>query len=158
MQKQQGITTVEFAIIATLAMLVMLSVLELGRLLFVMNSLGEATRRGARMAVVCPIDDPAIARTAVFSTSGGGDGSPVLHDFSTSNIQLDYLGAGGQVVDATDPTNFTQIRYVRVGVVNFQHTMLIFAPFNASFMMPPFESTLPRESLGVPRSGAITPC
>lgn len=157
-RKQQGLTTVEFSIISTIAMLVMLSVLELGRLMFVMNALNEATRRGARMAAVCPIDDPAIARTAVFSTSGGGDDSPFVNGLSTSNIQLDYLNIAGAPIDATDPNNFILIRFVRVGITNFQHNMIIFAPFDASFTMPDFASTLPRESLGVPRVGPITPC
>jgi len=157
-RQQKGITTVEFAIIATMAMLVMLSVLEMGRLLFVLNTLGEATRRGARVAAVCPINDPAVAQVAVFNTSGGGDSSPILHNFSTSNIQLEYLDVAGTPIDATDPTNFTLIRFVRVGIANFQHNMLIFAPFDASFALPASASTLPRESLGVPRTGPITPC
>jgi hypothetical protein len=44
-----------------------------------------------------------------------------------------------------------------VRVVNFEHVLLI--PFaNVTFTMPEFSTRLPRESLGVPRSGEITPC
>jgi hypothetical protein len=58
-----------------------------------------------------------------------------------------------------DPVaNFNMIRYVQVRVVGFQQQLLI--PFaSASFTMPEFVTTLPRESLGVPRSGvAPIPC
>jgi len=152
--KQGGTTTVEFAIVGSLVILTLLTVLEFSRALFVMNALGEATRRGARMAAVCPINDPAVARTTVFST-GGGD-SPIIANLNTGNVVLEYLDAGGNVL--LDPVgNFIQIRYVRVRIANFQHRFLL--PFyDVQFTTPGFASVLPRESLGVPREGAITPC
>ena len=48
---------------------------------------------------------------------------------------------------------FTQIRFARVRITNFQHSLLI--PLAIStFTLPGFPSTLPRESLGIPREGA----
>lgn len=155
--KQEGTTTVEFAIVGLLAIVVLLAVIEFSRLLFVINTMGEATRRGARMAAVCPINDPAIAQTAVFNQSGGAD-SPIIRDLSTANVQLEYLDQGGnQVGNPTDPAGFLNIRYVRVSIVNFQHQLVLPLPLGP-ISLPELPSTLPRESLGVPRRGVIQPC
>lgn len=147
-RQQSGTTSVEFAIIGVVAMVVIFAVIEFGRMVFVVNALSEATRRGARMAAVCPLNDPAIARVTVFNAPGGGSNSPVIGGFSTANVDVRYLDQNGAQTAA-----FTQIQYVRVQIVNFQHSLLI--PLAVStFTLPGFPSTLPRESLGIPRVGA----
>lgn len=152
--KQRGTTTVEFAIVGSLVILTLLTVLEFSRAVFVLNALGEATRRGARMAAVCPINDPTIARTTIFSTNGGT--SPIVANLNTGNVVLEYLDRAGNVLG--DPVGaFTQIRYVRVRIANFQHRFLL-PFFDLEFTTPGFASILPRESLGIPRDGAITAC
>ena len=155
-RRQSGLTTVEFAIIGSLAFILVFGVIEIARALFVLNALTEATRRGARIAVVCPVNDPAIAEVSVFNSPGGGSTSPIVNGLDTGDIKLSYLDLGGAAIE--DPVaNFETIRYIEVSVVNFQHELLI--PFaNFTFTMPELTTTLPRESLGVPRSGAITPC
>ena len=47
-RRQSGLTTVEFAIIGSLAFILVFGVIEIARALFVLNALTEATRRGAR--------------------------------------------------------------------------------------------------------------
>ena len=154
--RQKGMTLVEFAIVGAVALMMIFAVLEIAWAIFVANALTEATRRGARMAVVCPINDPAIAQVATFNVPGGGTTSPIVRDLDTSDFVLEYLGRGGNVLG--DPAgNFMAIRYIQLRVVNFQHELLI--PYaNITFTMPEFSTRLPRESLGVPRSGTITPC
>jgi Flp pilus assembly protein TadG len=154
--RQKGLAVVEFAIVGALAITMILAVLEFSRAIFVANSLAEATRRGARMAAVCPIYDPAIAQVATFNSPGAGNNSPFIRNLDTTDFVLEYLGAAGNVLE--DPTgNFGLIRYVQIRVVNFEHTLLI-PNANFTFTMPQFSTRLPRESLGVPRSGDITPC
>jgi hypothetical protein len=154
--KQSGIALVEFAIVGAFAIMMIFAVLEIARLVFVANALTEATRRGARMAAVCPINDPAIAQVATFNAPGAGNTSSVVYQLDTTDFVLEYLDRGGAVIG--DPVgNFDLIRYIQVRVVDFQHELLI--PFlQATFTMPEFTTTLPRESLGVPRDGVITPC
>ena len=154
--KQRGMAVVEFAIVGAVAIMMIFAVLEIARAVFVANALTEATRRGARMAVVCPINDPAIAQVATFNAPGAGNSSPFVYQLDTTDFVLEYLDLTGAIIG--DPiANFGFIRYIQVRVVNFQHELLI--PFaSATFTMPEFKTTLPRESLGVPRSGAITPC
>ena len=155
-QRQRGATLVEFAIVGTLALVLLFGVLEIARAVFVANALAEATRRGARVAAVCPVNDPAVAQIATFNVSGGGDTSPIVKNLDVSDFELEYLDRDGTVLGDPDGS-FLLIRYVQVRVVNFEHSLLIpFVSYTAT--MPEFETTLPRESLGIPRSGVVTPC
>jgi len=154
--RQKGVALVEFAIVGGVALLMIFAVLEISRAVFVANALTEATRRGARMAAVCPINDPAIAQVATFNTPGAGNISPIVKYLDTTDFVLEYLDRAGNVLNSP-ADNFSAIRYIQVRVVNFQHELLI--PFaSATFTMPEFSTRLPRESLGVPRSGVIKPC
>jgi Flp pilus assembly protein TadG len=154
-RRQTGITAVEFAIVGTLLFVILFAVFEVARAFYVFNALNEATRRGARMAAVCPINDPAISKIAIFNTSGGGTSSSMIPGLSTANVEVSYLNINGDPVP--DPiADFGDIWYVRVAMVGFNHQMRIPTLF-ATIPSPDFQTTLPRESLGVSRDG-ITPC
>ena len=151
--RQYGLATVEFAIVAFVLFMLIFGVIEFGRGFFVVAALDEATRRGARMAVVCPINDPAIFQAAAFNNT-------LIPDLDASDISVEYLDSSGALV-ATPAVaaSFRLIRYVRVRVVGYQHQMLIpLVTALAPFFMPEFATILPRESLGIPRTGIITPC
>ena len=150
-----GVTTVEFAIISTLLMVVVFGIIEMGRALYVVNVLTEAARRGARMAAVCPVGDPKPAQVAVFDTGGGGTSS-VVSGLTETNVLVQYLDGSNNVL-ANPATSFGNIRYVRVSITGF--TMPLFIPVIAPTLnLSGFAATLPRESLGVPRTGTIQPC
>ena len=154
--RQRGLYLTEFAFIGAILITLILAVLEFSRAYFVANTLTEATRRGARAAAVCPIDDPAINQIATFNAPGEGDNSPIVRNLDSTDFVVEYLDDDGTPI-ADPAANFTLIRYVQVRVVGFEHTLLI--PFaNVTFTMPEFATILPRESLGVPRDGVITPC
>src|SRR5210317_1853406 len=106
--RQKGLALVEFAIVGALAITLVLAVLEISRAVFVANALGEATRRGARMAVVCPVNDPAIAQVATFNAPGAGNTSPIVKDLDTTDFVVEYLNRIGGPAD-----NFMAIRYVQ---------------------------------------------
>lgn len=152
-RRQRGLSVVEFSIVAAVLFILIFAVIEVGRAFFVAATLDEATRRGARMAVVCPINDPAISQAAAFDNN-------VISDLDASDISVEYLTmGGGTVASPATPANFRQIRFVRVAVVGYTHQMIIpFATALLPFTMPNFTTVLPRESLGIPRTGAITPC
>ncbi len=154
-QTQQGLTSVEFAIVGLVFFMVLFGVFETARAFYTFNALDEATRRGARMATVCQLNDPAIAEVAVFNQSGGGAVSPLIPGLTTANIQVDYLDIDGVVIG--DPVaNFLDIEYVQVSIVNYQLQLIIPANF-ITINSPDFRTVLPRESLGVSREG-FTPC
>jgi len=122
---------------------------------FVFNALDEATRRGARMAAVCQIDDPAIREVAIFNQSGGGAASSLIGGLTTANITVNYLNDTGTAI--ADPVaDFGLIRYVQVAIIGYQHQVIIPGNF-MTIQAPDFRTTLPRESLGVSREG-FTPC
>ena len=151
--RQHGLSTVEFALIAGVLFILIFAVIEVGRGFLVASVLDEATRRGVRMAVVCPINDPAIFQAAAYNNA-------LIPDLDAGDISVEYLdGGGGIIATPAVPAGFRLIRYVRVRIVGYQHQMFIpFATALAPFFMPEFAAVLPRESLGIPRTGVITPC
>ncbi len=157
---QQGTSTVEFAIVAAVLFIMIFGVFEVGRGYYVYSMLDEVTRRGTRLAAVCPIDDPAIAQMAVFNASGDISESSLVMGLTPGHVAIDYLNVNsGVVATPADPVNFVQIRYVRARIVAYEHAIIV--PFVASLMniqMPEFVSILPRESLGVSRDGSTTSC
>jgi len=153
LQKQYGISTVEFALVAAVLFVLIFAVIEVARAFFVAAALDEATRRGARMAAVCPINDPAIAQAAAF-------GNSVIPDLDATDIVVEYLDDTATIVASPDTAaGFRTIRFVRVRVVGYQHQMFIpFAIALTPFFMPEYAAFLPRESLGIPRAGVVTAC
>lgn len=144
---QRGTTTVEFAIVGAVMITAIMAVIQFSYTMFTYNVLNEGTRRAARVAAVCPVNDPAIAQAATFVSLPG---------LTTDNVRLEYLNATGGVI-ANAPGNFGTIEYVRVRIVDYTYTGWI--PFmNVVFTSPGFAATLPRESLGVPREGVVAPC
>jgi hypothetical protein len=142
---QAGLTTVEFAIIGVVFFITLFGAIEFGRALFVVNTLTEATERGARMAVVCPLGSSAPASAAVFGN--GGSSSTVIYGLTTGNVVIEYLDSNGAVL--ADPAgSYGSIRYVRARIAGFSLPLLI--PLIAPTLTPEgFQTTLPRESLGI---------
>jgi Flp pilus assembly protein TadG len=153
--KQKGATTVEFAIVASVMLMILFGVIEFGRVMFVGNALAESTRRGARLAAVCPVGDPMPAQAAILA---GADGVSLIDaDLTVANVSIAYLDVNGAPV-ANPAVNLAAIRYVRTSIVDYQQQMLI--PFiMPSFLMPSFAATLPAERLGYgPTPQAFVPC
>ncbi len=151
--RQHGLSTVEFAIVAVVLLMMIFGVIEVARAFFVASALDEATRRGARMAAVCPINDPAIAQAAAFNNA-------LIPGLDAGDIVVEYLDESANVVpDPAVAAGLITIRYVRVRVVGFQHQMAIplVTPLS-QFTMPEYATIIPRESLGIPRTGVVTAC
>lgn len=155
---QKGLATVEFAVVAVVLLTVILGVIDISRLYFSVAALNEATRRGARVAAVCPVNDPAIAQIAVFNTSGDTGSSPIMSGLQPSHIDVQYLDSSGTAVGNPGGVGYLDIRYVRVRI-NGGFQLQTFIPGLSQFIsVPDFAATLPRESLGIPRVGVVVPC
>lgn len=142
---QRGTTVVEFALVAVVFFTVLFGLIDISRLYFDAAALDEATRRGARLAAVCPVNDPAIATTAIFAGAGGQ--STLVPGLGTQNIAVQYLNMDGDTVMNPAGAGYGSIRYVRVSIQNFQ--VQTFIPFITSVInMPAFQTTIPNESLG----------
>jgi hypothetical protein len=141
--KQKGAETVEFAMIAVLFFAVLFVIIECGRALFVWNALAEATRRGARMAVVCPYQSPIPAQVAIFDVIGGALGtSPIINGLTPAMVSVRYLNPAGAV-----EANPMLIEVVEVSITGYTYTLII-PLWGSSFTAPAFTTTLSTESLG----------
>ena len=155
---QSGVATVEFAIVAGVLLTVIIAIIDISRLYFSVASLNEATRRGARVAAVCPVGDPAIAQIAVFNVSGNAGSSPIVTGLQTQHIDVEYLDVNGAPVGSPAGAGFGFIRYVRVRINGGFQLQTVIPGVSQLITVPGFAATLPRESLGIPREGAVTPC
>lgn len=145
---QRGTTTVEFAIVGAVVLTLLFTVIEFGRILFTLNMLDEGARRATRVAAVCDVGNGAIADAAVFLTLPG---------LSATNVVTEYLDQNGAPLGDPNGGDYSSIRYVRVRIVGYSFPIAI--PFIAATFTPPeISSTLPRESLGVPKFGAAPAC
>jgi len=145
---QRGTTTVEFAIVGAVVLALIFTVIEFSRILFSLNVLDEGVRRATRVAAVCAVGDAAIADAAVFVS---------LPRLTTTNVVTEYLDDDGGTLGDPAGGDYPSIDYVRVRIVNYAFPVAI--PFvAATFAAPEFSSTLPRESLGVPKFGAAPAC
>jgi hypothetical protein len=135
--RERGLTTVEFAVVATSLLILMFAVIEFGRLFYTFAALGEGTRRAARLAAVCPLGSPNIRQAATQFAE--------LPNFGDANVQVQYLNAfGGETFF------YNNIRYVQVRVVGYEiHLSIPLLFFSPTIRSPAFAVTLPRESLGV---------
>jgi len=141
--RQQGITTVEFSIVGGLLLVIIFGIVEFGRLIFTLNVLQESARRGARVAAVCRFRSDGPVKAALFAPLPG---------LTTSNVDVQYFDEDGSPAGAAEDVSF-----VRVSVSGYRFR--IYLPLvDREFPLRTFTSTLPAESLGVPKIGEPAAC
>ncbi|WP_070962494.1 TadE/TadG family type IV pilus assembly protein [Vibrio sonorensis] len=158
-KRQRGLSIVEFTIVATALLIVIFGIIEVGRYVYSLQLINDMTRSAARLAAVCrPQDRTDIPTLVVPPNAPGG--------FTANNIEIDYLGVNGSTIDLTSSDAFSNIRYVRARVVNFQYQfagLLSFLNDLGLLNIPDYEAIRPRENLGFHRGTddnpvAITDC
>jgi Flp pilus assembly protein TadG len=133
---QRGASAVEFALGALLFFGLILGVIESGRLAYMYASAVEATRIGARIAVVCSAGSNAVQNRMI----------ALMPSLSTANISVVYPTAGCTTPDC---------RLVTVTLTNFSVSLNI--PLAAiSVTMPPFRTALIPEGLNSTGNNACT--
>lgn len=145
--KQKGAETVEFAMIALLFFAFLFAIIEFSRALFVWNALTEATRRGARMAVICPFGSPRPAQVALFGDYKGAlvETSPIIAGLKPHMVNVSYFKDDG----ITPTADQTLIKFAQVSIKDYTHTLIIPLGWGGTIGAPEFKTTLPTESLGV---------
>jgi Flp pilus assembly protein TadG len=129
---QHGTTTVEFALIAIIFFTLLIGIMEMGRLMWTWNAAVEATRLGARLAVVCSMNDSMIATRM----------REMLPALAVSNITIDYLDPPS----AANTCTVNSCKYVRVSLSGYTHLTVI-PVVGTSIPIPEFQTTLPREAM-----------
>jgi TadE-like protein len=128
--RQCGTTTIEFALVAMIFFTLIMGVIDFGRWIFASQSAAEATRLGARTAVVCDVElgagGPARSRMLFF-----------LPGATNANILISYSPAGCTITSCVSAT---------VSLTGYTIPAIAwFLPNNLA--VPNFATTLTRESL-----------
>ena len=148
---QRGQTLVEFALVVMMFLVVMFGLIEFARALWTWNTIVQATRAGARFAVVetpNPSNNDAIKNYVVYLNSTG-TGDPVLPGLTTSNVTVSFrkivLGTGAYDT-APLPSKF-QADVVQVSITGYNFNFVV-PIFGTSITLPAFTTTLAIEGLG----------
>lgn len=168
---QRGVAMLEFALVAIPFFLMILGVMEFGRLMYLWNTVQEVTRSAARQAVVTDFTNSAaltqIKRLAVFRSDAGT--LPAASEVSDLMVNITYLQADGTTLVSPmplDPSDNTSacldvtrtsscIKYVQVNVctgspcgpVTFKPMIGLFS-YLGTLTVPVSTVRMPAESLG----------
>jgi Flp pilus assembly protein TadG len=123
---QKGATAVEFAFVALILITLVIGIMELGRIMFTWNAANEATRDGARAAVVCTVDTSKALVTARMQR--------FLPQLTSSEVVVEYLPSPSAV------------QRVRVAISGLTIEPVV-PLFGTSIPVPASAHTLPSESL-----------
>lgn len=148
---QQGITIVEFTVVASTLLLLVFAILEIGYFTFNLQALNDLTRRAARIATVCQVDDGDVIRSLAMSEF-------VPKGFTNANLAIDYLDSDGKSVPNVLADD-APIRFVKAEVVDYNYGfsgILNFLGDNGVISVPAFETVLAAESLGIGRTDPST--
>lgn len=136
-RRQGGATAVEFALVLIFFLTFLLGILDFSRMLWTWNAAAEATRWGARAAVVC--DKGA---TVVLSNM-----QKFLPQLTTDNVSIDWYDAAGNV---STTCTFADCAGVNVRIVDLDYQWISPIGFgtHSPIPMPSFSTYLPREIMG----------
>ena len=134
-KSQRGAALVEFALIVAVFITLLLAILDFGRILYAWNAAAEATRWGARIAVVCDALTPDQVRSKM---------KIILPELTDANIAINWYNPEGTIDNTCDSSN---CKGVEVSITGF--TVQPVSPFMGFVMpaVPSFKTYLPRESM-----------
>jgi len=140
---ERGATMAEFAIISVVFFMIIFGIIEFGRLFYIHNALTDATRRGARYAVLHEkIDIACVKKIVVFGETHVNpstcveNGPALINGLTTTNVNVTY---------ATDYG--TNLGIATVEITNYTFNLSI--PFaRRTLTMPHYVTTLTAESAG----------
>lgn len=134
---ERGGTLIEFTIIASFFFLMLCAIVAAGNLYYTHNALVEATRRGARYAVLHPSGSTtAVQNVVIYGTDSPAEGAtPLVYNLQPGNVTVNY--AGLNVAQGT----------VTVSITGYTYPFVIPAG-TTSVTMPPYRTTLTGECAG----------
>lgn len=155
-RREHGLASIEFAMVGLVFFVVLFGIFEVSRVLFTWNTLSEATRRGARQAVICPVNHAGITQAALFNNNNNVQNS-ILANMSPNHFKVDYLDQAGDLIAAPD-SDYLSIRFVRVAIRPGIRFPLLIPALDKVLTLPEFATTLPVESMGVSRDDDTPQC
>ncbi|CAG2140170.1 hypothetical protein LMG31506_02210 [Cupriavidus yeoncheonensis] len=144
-KRQDGATVVEFAIVAVLFFSILLGILEFGRVLYTWNASAEATRWGARQAVVCSQGSGSVLSKM----------QAIMPSLTTSNVSVNWYDANGAVSTTCDSSSCGGVAVSVTGLTISPVSPVAWMGFS-SLAVPGFSTYLPREIMGQdPNSASV---
>jgi Flp pilus assembly protein TadG len=134
---ESGGSLIEFTVVATVFFMMLVGIVAAGNLYYTHNALVEATRRGARYAVLHPTGSTAAVRDVVmYGTDAPGMGAtPLVYNLQPGNVTVTYTGLN--VAQGTVTVTITGYTYP-----------FVLPTSTTSVTMPPYRTTLTGESAG----------
>jgi Flp pilus assembly protein TadG len=144
-KSEKGQTLVEFALVTLVFFILVFGITEFGRALWTWNTIVQATRAGARYAVVeTPTsDDMQIKKVVAYNDPNASSSStPVVPGLTETNVTIQYLNNDGSVA-----SNKNVADLIAVSVTGYQFSFLV-PLFGTQIPLPSFTTKLPLEGLG----------
>ncbi|MEW5978880.1 MAG: TadE/TadG family type IV pilus assembly protein [Acidobacteriota bacterium] len=148
--QEKGQTLVEFAFIAVLFFMILFGILEFSRALWTWNTIVQATRAGARFAVVeTPTATDAEVKNFVVYYNASGTGAPVLPSLTTSNVTVNYyqIDPSTGAYQAPPGGNKYLADVIQVSITGYAFNFIV-PLIGTSITLPAFTTTLSLEGLG----------
>jgi hypothetical protein len=147
----KGSSIAEFAVVAGVFFMIIIGIIEFGRLFHTHNALTDATRRGARFAVLRQQDVACVKNAVVYgethldaNCTPVTGASPLIHGLSVSHVSVSY--------DAFELNKGT----ATVSITGYTFTLGI--PFlHRNLAMPSYAATLTAESAGIKPPNITSP-
>ena len=147
--QQKGQTLVEFALVTVIFFVVLFGIIEFSRALWTYNTIVQATRAGARFAVVevPTASDIEVQRFVAYHNSTGS-GTPVVPGLGPSNVSVNYwkINPSTGAYEAPTPNKYAA-DVIQVGITGYTFNFLV-PIFGSSITLPGFTTTLQLEGLG----------
>jgi Flp pilus assembly protein TadG len=142
---ERGGTLIEFTVVASVFFLMLVGIVAAGNLYYTHNALVEATRRGARYAVLHPNGGAtAVQNVVIYGTDAPPNGATSLvYNLQPANVTVCYSGTGncpGQAFGVAAGS-------VTVTIQNYTFPFVL-PTSTTSVAMPPYRTTITGESAG----------
>jgi Flp pilus assembly protein TadG len=152
---ERGTSVAEFAMVALLFFTLIFGIIEFGRMLYTHNALADATRRGARYAVLHPAADIAAVknevvygRNATFDVDGNPTSPPLVSGLTTAMVDVTYEGEDLDGDPDTAPSSFGSNLGTATVKINGYSFNLSIPLVGRSVPMPDYATTLSAECAG----------
>lgn len=142
---ERGGSLIEFTVVAAVFFLMLVGIVAAGNLYYTHNALVEATRRGARYAVMHPVGSVAdVQNVVVYGTTTPAEGqTSLIYNLQTTNVTVCYSGSA----DCPGATMNVAQGSVTVSITGYTFPFVL-PTTTTSITMPPYRTTLAGESAG----------
>lgn len=135
--KERGGSLIEFTVVASVFFLMLVGIVAAGNLYYTHNALVEATRRGARYAVLNPTGSTAaVQNVVIYGTATPAQGAnSLVYNLQPGNVSVNY-----QSLNVAQGT-------VTVSITGYTFPFVL-PTSTTSVTMPPYRTTMTGESAG----------